>query len=227
MAVDLPPADPAHATRGVGDSQSAESATLSYAEDPKASCMMSGVSFQVHEGKPIILDKPLNIVITPSHRLTTSNRGADQAVLPEHKVLGHCLLRRPFHFASPEVEGDQFQLGPKVLGQYLQRKCTADLVDWQKGNFGPSSTAWKTGRGIPGEWFTSHQQRHILLQRAGTIPTMMELARRMSYRDVTIPGTCWFCGQPDTRQHAWDCAPNIHVAAYLRGQLSDWIRTHW
>ena len=44
---------------------------------------------------------------------------------------------------------------------------------------------------------------------------------------MTIPGTCWFCGQPDTRQHAWDCAPTIHVAVHLRGQLRNWIRTHW
>ena len=116
-AADLPPADPVHATWGVGDSQSAESATRSYAEDPKAHCMMSGISFQVHGGEPIILDKPLNIVVTPSHRFTSSNRGADKAVLLEHNVLVHCLLRRPFHFAPPEVQGDQFQLGPKALGQ--------------------------------------------------------------------------------------------------------------
>ena len=118
-ATDLPPPDPEHATWGVGHSQSAESATRSYAEDPKAHCMISGISFQVQGGRPIILDKPLNIVVTPSHRFTSSNRGADKAVLLKHDVLGHWLLRRPFHFAPPEVQGDQFQLGPKVLGQYL------------------------------------------------------------------------------------------------------------
>ena len=113
-------------------------------------------------------------------------------MLLEHDVLGHC-------FTPSEVQGDQFQLGPKALGRYLQGKCTADRVVWQKGNFGPSSTAWKTGRGISVEWFSPQQQRHTLLQRAGTIPTMMELARRRAYQDVTIPGTCLFCGQPDTR----------------------------
>ena len=225
MGAALPQADPEHATFAVGDSQAAEAATRSYAEHPKAHCMMAGIFSQIHEARPIVLDKPLNIVITPSHRFTSSNRAADKAVLLEHKTLGHCLLRRPFHFAPPEVQGDQFQLGPKALGQYLQRKCTADLVAWQNKNFGPSSTAWKKGRGVPVEWFTSHQQRHIL-QRAGTVPTMLELERRMSCRDVAIPGTCWFSGQPDTRQHAWDCMPTIHVATYLRRELHEWIREY-
>ena len=49
----------------------------------------------------------------------------------------------------------------------------------------------------------------------------------MSYRDVTIPGTCWFCGPPDTRQHVWDCMPTIHVAAYLKRELRGWIRQYW
>ena len=227
MAADLPPAE--HLTWGVGDSQAAEAATRSYswAENQRVHCMMSGISSQVHEAAPIVLDRPLNIVITPSHRFTSSNRAADKAVLLKHKTLGHCLLRRPFHFAPPEVQSDQFQLGPKALGQNLQRKCTADLVAWQKGNFGRSSPAWKTGRGFPVEWFTSHQQRHILLQRAGTIPTMLEPERRMSYPDVTIPRTCWFCGQPDTRQHALDCLPTINVAAHLRSEPRDWIRKRW
>ena len=151
MEADLLPADPEHVTWAVGDSQAAEAATRSYAENQKAHCMMSGISSQIHEAGPIVLDKPLNIVITPSHRFITSNRAADKAVFLEHQALGHCLLRRPFHFAPPEVQGDQFLLGPKALGQYPQRKCTADLVAWQKGNFGPSSTAWKKGRGVPVE----------------------------------------------------------------------------
>ena len=161
--------------------------------------MMSGISSQIHDAKPILLDKPLNIIITHSHRFTCANRAADKAVLLKHKALGHFLLRRPFHFAPPEVQGDQYQLGPKALGQYIQRKCTPDLFVWQKGIFGPSRTAWKQGRGVLVKWFTAAQQRHILLQRVGVVPTMTGLERRVSYFEVAIPG--WFCGQPDTRQH--------------------------
>ena len=106
MAADLPPADPGQVTWGPGDSQAAEAATRSYAEDQKAHCMMSGISSQLHEAGPIVLDKPLHIVITPSHRFTSSNQAADKAILLEHKTLGHCLLRRPFHFAPPEVQSD-------------------------------------------------------------------------------------------------------------------------
>ena len=97
--------------------------------------MMWGISYQVHGGKPISLDRPLNIVIAPLHRFTSCNRGAEEAVLLEHDARGHCLLGRPFHFGPPEVQGDQFQLGPKALSQYLQRKNTADLV--AEGQFRP------------------------------------------------------------------------------------------
>ena len=138
--------------------------------------MMSGISSQVHKGKPIVMNTPLNVVITPLHRFTTCNRLMAKTVVLRHKALGHWLLSCPFHFAPPEVQGDQYQLGPKALGKYLQRKCTADLVAWQKKNFPPSNRAWKRGRGVPVEWFTPLQQRHILLQRCGTVPVMVELA---------------------------------------------------
>ena len=71
------------------------------------------------------------------------------------------------------------------------------------------------------------QQRHILLQRVGAVPTMTELKRRMSYREVTIPGVCWFRGQLDTRQHAWDCYATIHVAQFLRQGFSESIHKYW
>ena len=83
-ATGLPPADLEHSIWGVGDSQSAEGATGAYVEDPKAHCMMSGAVYQVHEGKPIVLTRPVNIVITPSHRFTSCNRCADRTVLLEH-----------------------------------------------------------------------------------------------------------------------------------------------
>ena len=161
---DLPPADLEHAPWAVGDSQAAGSALKSYTDSPTAHCMMTGISSQVHDAQPIQLDIPVNIVITPSHRFTCVNRVVDKTVLLKHTALGHWLLRRAFHFAPPEVQGDQYQLGPKALSQYLQRKCTADLVAWQERNFPPSSTAWKQGRWVPVEWFTAEQQRHILLQ---------------------------------------------------------------
>ena len=92
----------------MGDSQSAEGATAAYVEDPKAHFMMSGVAYQVHEGKPIVMTRPVNIVITPSHRITSCNQCADKTVLLEHDVLGHNLLRRLFNFTPPEVQGDHY-----------------------------------------------------------------------------------------------------------------------
>ena len=141
---------------------------------------MTGIASQVHGGKPIVMTRPLNIVVTPSHRFTSSNRLVDKTVLLPHTVLGHWLLRRHFHFAPPTVCGDQYQLGPKALGKYLQQQCTAALVELQKKNFPPDCKAWQPGRGVPVEWFTPLHQRHILLQRCGTVPVMVELARRVA-----------------------------------------------
>ena len=134
-ATGLPPPDLEHSIWG--DSQAAEAATEAYVVHPKAHCMMSRLAYQVHEGKHFVMTRPLNIVITPSHRFTSGNRGADKTVLQEHDLLGHNLLRRPFNFAPPEVQGDHYQLGPSVLGRYLQRKDTAALDALHEDNFGP------------------------------------------------------------------------------------------
>ena len=69
-------ADPEHATWAVGDSQAATATRRPYAGHQKANCMMSGISSQIHDA-PNVLDNPVNIVITPSHRVTGANRAAD------------------------------------------------------------------------------------------------------------------------------------------------------
>ena len=143
---DLPPPDLENSLWTIGDSQSAESAPKTYVANPTAHRMITGITSQAHDAQPIELNIPLNIAVTPSHRFTCVNRVADKTVLLETKALGHCLLRRPFHFAPPEAQGDQYQLGPKALGQYLHRRDTADHVAWQKRNFGPNRTAWRQGR---------------------------------------------------------------------------------
>ena len=226
-ATGLPPASATTSVWGIADSQSAAAATEAYAEDPKAKDMMARVAHKVHEGKPIVMTRPLNVVTTPSHRYTSGNRWADKTVALEHDVLGHNLLRLPFNFAPPEVQGDQYQLGPKALGRYLQLRETAALAALHREHFGPKCTAWQPGRGVPIEWFNYHQQRHILMHRVTTIPTMTELARRTAYREVVVPGKCWFCGQPDTVRHAWNCLPTRHVVNYILEGWYTWLDQHW
>ena len=118
----------------------ASAATKAYYEHQKANGTMTGIASQVHGGEPIVMTRPLNFVITPSHKFTSCNPLVDKTVLLPHTVLGHWLPRRHFHFP-------------------------------------PDCKAWQTGRGVPVEWFTPLHQRHILLQRFGTIPVMVELAR--------------------------------------------------
>ena len=189
-AIGLPPASSATSVWGIADSQSSEGATKAYVEDPRARCMMSGVAHKVHGGKPIVITRPFNIATTPSHRYTSCNRCADKSVALEHDVLGHNLLRLPFTCAPPEVQGDHYQLGPKALGRYLQRRETEALAALHREHLGPTETAWQPGRGVPIEWFNYRQQRHSLMHRVTTIPTMTELARRKAYWEVVIPGAC-------------------------------------
>ena len=54
-----------------------------------------------------------------------------------------------------------------------------------------------------------------------------ELARRTAYREVVVPGKCWFCGQPDTVRHAWDCVPTRHVVNHILGGWYAWLNQHW
>ena len=63
----MPPATLEAAPWAVGDSQSPEAVPKSYMECPTAHCMMTGIISEVNKAKPIQMDIPLNIVITPSH----------------------------------------------------------------------------------------------------------------------------------------------------------------
>ena len=208
----------------MGDSQSAEGATAAYVADPKAHCMMSGVAYPLREGKPIVMTGQVNIVITPSPRVTSCNRWADKIVILEHGVLGHNMLQRSFIFAPAEVQGDHYQLGPKALCWYLQQRDTAALAPVHKETFGPTYDACQPGRGVPVEWFNSHQLRHILLHRVGMITTMAELATRTAYREVIVPGLCCFCRQPDTVRHAWHPLPSTHIVRHLLKGLCAWMQ---
>ena len=152
-ATSLPPASSETSIWGIGDSQSAEGATKAYVEDPKAHCMMSSVARKVHEGKPIVMTRPFNIAITPSQRCSSCKRSVDRSVALHHDVLGHNLLRLAFNYAPPEVQGDHYQLGPKAVGRYLQRRETAAPIALHEENSGPTDHAWQPGRGVPIEWF--------------------------------------------------------------------------
>ena len=77
---DLPPATVECAPWATGDSQSASAATMAYYGNQRAHCMMSGIASQVQGGKPTLMDRPLNIVIAPSHRFTSCKRLVDKTV---------------------------------------------------------------------------------------------------------------------------------------------------
>ena len=65
------------------------------------------------------------------------------------------------------------------------------------------------------------------MHRVTTIPTLTELARRTVYREVVVPGKCWFCEEPDTVRHAWDCVPTRHVVNHILESWYAWLDQHW
>ena len=44
---------------------------------------------------------------------------------------------------------------------------------------------------------------------------------------MIVPGQCWFCGQPDTARHAWDCVPSRHTIRHLVEGLCTWLQNTW
>ena len=82
---------------------------------------MSQIFSQVLGGQPLRPEACVQVVVTPSHRFTIVNKGADWGCLLHPHPRGDRMFRRYFHFAPPETTGEVYQLGiwgafPRVLG---------------------------------------------------------------------------------------------------------------
>ena len=65
---------------------------------------------------------------------------------------------------------------------------------------------YERGRGLPLDWLTSDQQRHLGAHRMRNLPTMTVLAERSEHRNVQL---CTYYllhgGYPGTTHHLWEC----------------------
>ena len=111
------------------------------------------------------------------------------------------MCRRYFHFAPPEATDEVYQLGPKQTKALLLDGHSAAQEALNLAEFSDNHP-FQLGRGIPVEWLTSHQQKHVQRQRMSCISTMLEHSRRWDKRHFVWSPNCLICDLPDTRA-AW------------------------
>ena len=165
----------------VADSQSSAEGLEAYRESPKTHGMMSQIISQVLGGQPLSSEACLRILVTPSHRLSIINKGADWGCSLQPHVRGDRMFRLFLHYAPPEVTGESFQLAPPQTRTFLLARHFAALATLHRAEFsdyGPFKLGW----GILLEWLTGPQQKHVQRQRMSCISTMLEHHRRWGHR---------------------------------------------
>ena len=184
------------------------------------------------DGRDIPMNASINVVVTPSHRITNVNRFADQETKQVPKTRGDWILRRHFAFVPPEAFQDHHQLGPRELHAWGQhRVMTHGVSDFgclrthSEARFGDS---WRPGRGIPLAWVPGHHQRHVLHQRVAGLPTMVEFDRRLGYQNnANFNSLCPLCGRAHEDEfHAWQCTRTIRDIVRLQDELVNWLEDH-
>ena len=210
----------------VADSQSSGEALQASLESPKTHGMMRQIFSHVLGGRPLRSEACLQVLIHPSHRLSIINKGADRGCLLQPHLRGDRMFRRFFHYAPPEVTGEAFQLGPSQTKALLLSRHSATLAALHGAEFS-DYCPFQLGRGIPMEWLTGPQQKHVQRQRISGISTMQEHHRRWGDRDFFWDPNCLICGLPDTCTHAWVCSGSASCVDQVTADLRDWLRMHW
>ena len=97
----------------VVDSEAAAQSLRAYLQGRKTGGAMKELYAQHLDGQEVPMTASINVVVTPSHRITNVNRLADQETKQVPKTRGGWILRRHFAFVPPRVFHDHYQLGPR------------------------------------------------------------------------------------------------------------------
>ena len=116
-------------------------------------------------------------MVTPSHRFSIINKGADWGGSLQPQLLGDRMFRRYFHYAPSEMASEAFQFGPRQTKTFLLARHSAALEALHGHEFS-DHRPFGLGRGIPVEWLSFLQQKHAQRQRMSCISTMEEHHRR-------------------------------------------------
>ena len=74
------------------------------------------------------MNASVNVVVTPSHRITHVNRWADEETKQSPETTGDWILRRHLAFVPPAVFQDHYHLGPRELHAWGERRILVDGV---------------------------------------------------------------------------------------------------
>jgi hypothetical protein len=166
----------------------------------------------------------INILVTPSHWITSVNVRADRATGDIPSTDLSRALRRHFAFAPAGKYLDHYQMVPKVLLGWLRERASEASEIYNQDAYGE---AWKSGRGLRMDWLVARQQRHAQQHRMHTLPTMEVMARRAAHYRQTVSPECMLCGAAvETVGHGWTCRATEWVARANRQRLVDWLDRH-
>ena len=144
----------------VVDSEAAAKSLRTYLPGRKPGGAMKDLYAQQLDGQEVPMHACVNVVVTPSHRITHAKRLADVETKQSLKTRGDWILRRHFAFVPLAVFQDHYQLGPRELHAWGQHRILVDgvpdfgcLTAHNTARFGDR---WKPGRGIPLAWVPGH-----------------------------------------------------------------------
>ena len=109
----------------------------------------------------------------------------------------------------PEATDKAYQLGPKQTKVVLLGRHSAALAALHQTEFS-DVRSFQPRRGIPVEWLTACQQKHVQKQGMSCISTMLEHSRRWDKRGFFWSPDCLICGLRDTG------ARNVHPVTSTR-----------
>ena len=128
--------------------------------------------------KRVIPLSAINIIVTPSHWITSVNVSVDRATREVPTVDLTRALCRHYAYAPAEKHKDHYQMVPKVLLSWLRDRAAEDSNAHNEDRF---QQAWKPRRGIRLDWLTARQQRHVQRHCMHTMPTMEVMAERAAH----------------------------------------------
>ena len=129
----------------VGDSAAAVEALRKYQEGVMSGDGMREFYAQRLGSKQVTPLSAINIIVTPSHWITSVNVAVDRATGEVPTVDLTRALRRHYAYAPAEKHKDHYQIVPKVLLSWLRDRAAEGSNAHNEDRF---QQAWKPGSGI-------------------------------------------------------------------------------
>ena len=168
----------------------------------------------------------INIVATASLWITRANMAADKAAEGPPTTSLRWILRKHYAVAQARKFGDQYQLMPAMLAEWMQKEEAAKkLASLHKDRFGEE---YMEDSGLQLDWFTAAQQRPITTIRMDDLPTMRTMARRQLHYGVEMDPECLICQVSEEEEgHMWECPATIKEANVEVRRLKEWLERNF